>query len=72
MLILFDATCRFNPANDGTVYTSSSDGTISYTDLETGISHPLMDLNPDGWNVMLFMIHLKFAVIIILLFIDCG
>ncbi|XP_077222381.1 damaged DNA binding 2 [Tasmannia lanceolata] len=41
---------KFNPVNDVAVYTSSSDGTISCTDLETGISDPLMDLNPDGWN----------------------
>ncbi|XXG66429.1 hypothetical protein AAC387_Pa05g3910 [Persea americana] len=41
---------KFNPANDGTVYTSSSDGTISCTDLETGLPHLLMDLNPDGWH----------------------
>lgn len=41
---------RFNPTNDGMIYSSSSDGTISYTDLETGISSSLMNLNPDGWQ----------------------
>ncbi|KAF8394928.1 hypothetical protein HHK36_018867 [Tetracentron sinense] len=41
---------RFNPANDGTLYAASSDGTISCTDLETGMSFPLMDLNPNGWQ----------------------
>ncbi|KAF4358811.1 hypothetical protein G4B88_023095 [Cannabis sativa] len=41
---------RFSPANDGTVYAASSDGTISCTDLETGISLSLLNLNPDGWQ----------------------
>lgn len=41
---------RFCPANDGTIYAASSDGTISCTDLETGISSSLMNLNPDGWQ----------------------
>lgn len=41
---------KFNPTNDGTVYTSSSDGTISCTDLETGLSLSLMNLNPGGWQ----------------------
>ncbi|MQM07317.1 hypothetical protein Taro_040157 [Colocasia esculenta] len=41
---------KFNPANDGVLYTSSSDGTVHCTDIETGISSCLMDLNPDGWN----------------------
>ncbi|EXC01441.1 Protein DAMAGED DNA-BINDING 2 [Morus notabilis] len=41
---------RFSPINDGTVYAASSDGTISCTDLETGISLSLMNLNPDGWQ----------------------
>lgn len=45
--------CRFSPANDGTVYAASSDGTMSCTDLETGLSTPLMDLNPNGWQVFL-------------------
>ncbi|KAJ4725594.1 damaged DNA binding 2 [Melia azedarach] len=41
---------RFNPTNDGTVYAASSDGTISCTDMETGISVSLMNLNPNGWQ----------------------
>ncbi|XP_072996150.1 DNA damage-binding protein 2 isoform X1 [Typha latifolia] len=41
---------KFNLRNDEVLYTSSSDGTISCTDLETGISSCLLDLNPDGWN----------------------
>ncbi|KAF6167397.1 hypothetical protein GIB67_020703 [Kingdonia uniflora] len=40
----------FSPANDETVYATSSDGTISSTDLECGMSFPLMNLNPDGWQ----------------------
>lgn len=38
--------------NDGTVYGASSDGTISSTDIETGISLTLLNLNPDGWQVL--------------------
>ncbi|XP_068668565.1 protein DAMAGED DNA-BINDING 2 [Aristolochia californica] len=41
---------KFNPINDGTLFTAASDGTICLTDLETGISDRLMDLNPNGWN----------------------
>ncbi|KAL5748072.1 hypothetical protein ACOSQ2_025369 [Xanthoceras sorbifolium] len=41
---------RFNPTNDGAIYAASSDGTISCTDMETGISLSLMNLNPDGWQ----------------------
>ncbi|KAK9057566.1 hypothetical protein SSX86_022402 [Deinandra increscens subsp. villosa] len=41
---------KFGPANDGTVYTASSDGTVSCTDLETGFSTSLMNLNPNGWQ----------------------
>ncbi|KAL6577124.1 DNA damage-binding protein 2 [Orobanche minor] len=41
---------KFNPMNDGTLYGASSDGTISSTDLETGISLSLLNLNPDGWQ----------------------
>ncbi|CAJ1970632.1 unnamed protein product [Sphenostylis stenocarpa] len=41
---------RFNPTNDCMIYSASSDGTISYTDLETGLSSSLMNLNPDGWQ----------------------
>ncbi|XP_057786288.1 protein DAMAGED DNA-BINDING 2-like [Salvia miltiorrhiza] len=42
---------KFNPLNDGTVYGASSDGTVSSTDLETGISLSLVNLNPSGWQV---------------------
>ncbi|KAH0458059.1 hypothetical protein IEQ34_013374 [Dendrobium chrysotoxum] len=41
---------KFDTRNDIMLYTSSSDGTISYTDLETGIGVLLMDVNPNGWN----------------------
>ncbi|KAF3641416.1 Protein DAMAGED DNA-BINDING 2 [Capsicum annuum] len=41
---------KFNPTNDGSLYATSSDGTISCTDLETGISFSLMNLNPNGWE----------------------
>ncbi|TMX04317.1 hypothetical protein EJD97_009983 [Solanum chilense] len=41
---------KFNPTNDGSIYAASSDGTISCTDLETGISLSLMNLNPNGWE----------------------
>uniref|UniRef100_A0A803KRJ5 Protein DAMAGED DNA-BINDING 2 n=1 Tax=Chenopodium quinoa TaxID=63459 RepID=A0A803KRJ5_CHEQI len=43
-------TMRFSSVNDGTIFGASSDGTISCTDLETGISESLMDLNPNGWH----------------------
>lgn len=41
---------RFKSTNDGMVYAASSDGTISSTDLETGMSSSLMNLNPNGWQ----------------------
>ncbi|KAK8925666.1 Protein DAMAGED DNA-BINDING 2 [Platanthera zijinensis] len=41
---------KFDRRNDFMLYTSSSDGTMSYTDLETGIGVLLMDVNPNGWN----------------------
>ncbi|KAI4385576.1 hypothetical protein MLD38_003586 [Melastoma candidum] len=41
---------RLSPINDEMVYSVSSDGTISYTDIETGISSSLMNLNPNGWQ----------------------
>ncbi|XP_042015040.1 protein DAMAGED DNA-BINDING 2-like isoform X2 [Salvia splendens] len=41
---------KYNPLNDGTVYGASSDGTVSCTDLETGISSSLVNLNPTGWQ----------------------
>ncbi|KAL2898713.1 Protein DAMAGED DNA-BINDING 2 [Bienertia sinuspersici] len=43
-------TMRFSSVNDGTIFGASSDGTISCTDLETGLSEALMDLNPNGWH----------------------
>jgi len=49
MMTLF----RIDNANDGILYTASSDGTISCTDLDTGIGSPLLNLNPNGWNVSL-------------------
>jgi hypothetical protein len=44
---------RIDTTNDGMIYTASSDGTISCTDLDTGIGSPLLNLNPNGWNVSL-------------------
>lgn len=42
------------------VYTASSDGTVGYTDLETGSSLSLTNLNPDGWQVWnCFTIHCR-------------
>ncbi|RAL42361.1 hypothetical protein DM860_012144 [Cuscuta australis] len=41
---------KFSPANDASIYAASSDGTVSHTDIETGISLSLMNLNPDGWQ----------------------
>lgn len=41
---------RFSTKNDGTIYAASSDGTVSLTDLETGMSSSLMDINPNGWQ----------------------
>ncbi|PWA69615.1 damaged DNA binding 2 [Artemisia annua] len=41
---------KFSPANDGTVYSASSDGTVNSTDLETGLSTSIMNLNPNGWQ----------------------
>ncbi|KAI4977793.1 hypothetical protein ZWY2020_014347 [Hordeum vulgare] len=41
---------KFDTSNDGVLYTASSDGTISSTDLDTGIGSPLLNLNPDGWS----------------------
>lgn len=48
---------RIDTTNDGIVYTSSSDGTISCTDLDTGIGSPLLNLNPNGWSVSLLSSH---------------
>ncbi|URD80747.1 WD domain, G-beta repeat [Musa troglodytarum] len=44
------SSSRFSLGNDAMAYTSSSDGTVSCTDMETGIGTLLLDLNPDGWN----------------------
>ncbi|XP_039808245.1 DNA damage-binding protein 2-like isoform X2 [Panicum virgatum] len=41
---------KIDNANDGILYTASSDGTISCTDLDTGMGSPLLNLNPNGWN----------------------
>ncbi|CAF1891915.1 unnamed protein product [Brassica oleracea var. botrytis] len=41
---------RFSPTNDDMVYSASSDGNIGYTDLETGTSSTLLNLNPNGWQ----------------------
>lgn len=38
---------KFNAGNGESVYTSSSDGTVSLTDLETGLPLLLMNLNPN-------------------------
>lgn len=54
MLASLQNLCRLNPRNDGMLYTASSDGTVSYTDLETGISLSLTNLNPDGWQVLFY------------------
>jgi DNA damage-binding protein 2 len=48
---------RIDTTNDGMVYTASSDGTTSFTDLDTGIGSPLLNLNPNGWNVSLLSGH---------------
>lgn len=42
---------RFSPTNDDMVYSASSDGKVGYTDLETGTSSTLLNLNPNGWQV---------------------
>lgn len=41
---------KFHPVKDDYIYTSGSDGTLSCTDIETGVPILLMDCNPDGWN----------------------
>lgn len=41
---------KFNHRNDGIVYGASADGTISCTDLETGLSSSVMNINPNGWQ----------------------
>lgn len=46
------------------VYSASSDGTISCTDLETGLSSSPMNLNPGGWQVSFFSKHFFLAYFI--------
>lgn len=41
---------KFNMTSEWTFYTSSSDGTICCTDLETGLPNTLIDCNPNGWS----------------------
>lgn len=48
---MVSSSFRFGLGNDAMVYTSSSDGTVNCTDMETGIKTLLFDLNPGGWNV---------------------
>ncbi|URD83860.1 WD domain, G-beta repeat [Musa troglodytarum] len=48
------SSSRFSLGNDAMAYTSSSDGTVSCTDMETGIGTLLLDLNPDGWNARIW------------------
>ena len=33
------------------MYTASSDGKVCFTDIESGTSSDILDLNPDGWAV---------------------
>jgi len=40
----------FNSIEDNTLYSSSADGTLQSTDLDTARHHCLLDLNPNGWN----------------------
>lgn len=40
---------KFHPWQDGMMYTASSDGKVCFTDLESGTSNEVLDLNPDGW-----------------------
>jgi hypothetical protein len=44
---------RFDLKNEDKIYMASSDGKVSYTDIVTGLSSSLLNLNPDGWNVIL-------------------
>lgn len=63
--------CRFSSVNDGTIFGASSDGTISCTDLETGLSESLMDLNPNGWNVCRSLIDSPSSLIAYALILSC-
>lgn len=52
------------------MYAASSDGTVSCTDLETGISSSLMNLNPSGWQVFFYFYFCEvknFTLVIFLL-----
>lgn len=55
---MYPVLYRFNPTNDGTVYAASSDGTVSCTDLETGLALSLMNVNPNGWHVIFYFVLL--------------
>lgn len=55
---MYPVLYRFNPTNDGTVYAASSDGTVSCTDLETGLALSLMNINPNGWHVIFYFVLL--------------
>lgn len=57
---------RFDTTNDGLLYTASSDGTISSTDLDTGIGSSLLNLNPNGWNVSFHCFLVKLMLLYIL------
>ncbi|KAI5064101.1 hypothetical protein GOP47_0020771 [Adiantum capillus-veneris] len=41
---------RFHPTNTEMIYSCGADGTVSCSDLETGLPNRAIDLNPDGWN----------------------
>ncbi|KAF3333661.1 protein DAMAGED DNA-BINDING 2 [Carex littledalei] len=41
---------KFDLKNDDKLYMASSDGTVSYTDIVTGLSSCLLDVNPNGWH----------------------
>lgn len=41
------------------MYTASSDGKVCFTDLESGTSSTVLDLNPDGWAVSFFKLNIS-------------
>ncbi|KAH7283731.1 hypothetical protein KP509_34G021200 [Ceratopteris richardii] len=41
---------KFHPANSDMIYSCGADGTVSCSDLETGMPNVAIDMNPDGWN----------------------
>ncbi|MCO5570673.1 hypothetical protein L7F22_024400 [Adiantum nelumboides] len=41
---------RFHPTSTEMIYSCGADGTVSCSDLETGLPNRAIDLNPDGWN----------------------